>query len=255
MKKVILIITILITSTTLFANKQEFRYRKYDHVRDFYKSIAKDAYELGMKYNIPPAAVLAIAGVESGYGRGYVARITGNILSLGANKGDAELPALYLPSIKKTSEIIYLPQNIAKYSKDELLYKKRAKSLKKDYRPKAIAGQQKELDYFHKNPQMFAKAKRKNLEDFTSKWISEKSNIPVFRDSKAWLEKQVKLNGKKTLLSKKTNLEFIDGIGGKPMSFNYRETWPKKVKAVMKNAGLVELIQEIDKGKSFKEAW
>ncbi len=47
----------------------------------------KKTIELTRKLIMPPAAILAIAGVESGFGRGYVASISGNILSQGTNKG------------------------------------------------------------------------------------------------------------------------------------------------------------------------
>ena len=236
-------------------NSKYFKYRKYVHVKKFYKSIAKDALELGLKYNIPPAAILAIAGVESGYGRGYVAQISGNILSLGTGKGEYELPALYLPYVKKTNETIFLPHRIANYKKDSLQWKKRPKSLKKDYRDSSIAGSDKNLDYFYKYPDAFAKAKRACIKDFSSKWISKKSNIPVFRESKSWLEKEINKNGKEILFSSSLNKDFIDSIGGKKLSFNYRKSWPKKVKAVMKNTGLVELMKEMNKNKSFDESW
>ena len=84
-----------ITITNLFSS--EYSFRKYIHVESFYSDISLDSIEIGVKNNIPPAAMMAIAGLESGYGSGYVAQITGNILSLGAFKGDKELPRLYLP--------------------------------------------------------------------------------------------------------------------------------------------------------------
>jgi len=254
MVKFLLIFLLIITSA--FADKsKEFRYRKYVHVKKFYKSIAQDALELGSKYNIPPAAILAIAGVESGYGRGYVAKISGNILSLGTGKGEYELPPLYLPYVKKTNETIFLPQEISKYKKDSLVWKKRPKSLKKDYRDSSVAGTDKNLDFFHKYPDKYTKAKRACLKDFASKWISKKSNIPVFRASKVWLEKEILENGKDILFTASFNKNFIDSIGGKKRSFNYRKTWPIKVKAVMKNAGLVELMRDMKNQKSFDESW
>ncbi|MCD6432784.1 MAG: glucosaminidase domain-containing protein, partial [Sulfurimonas sp.] len=227
----------------------------YSHVTDFYKSISKDALELGLKYNIPPASILAIAGVESGYGRGYVAKITGNILSLGAKKGEHELPPLYLPNDKKSNEILFLPSDIANYKENELRWKKRAKSLKKDYRPSKIAGTNKNLDYFHHNPDKFIKANKECMRDFSSVWINKKSNIPAFKESRIWLEKEIEKNSKEILFSLSFNKKFIHSIGGKKLSFNYRKTWPIKVKAVMKNAGLVELMHDMKNGKSFNESW
>ena len=57
------------------------------------------------------------------------------------------------------------------------------------------------------------------------------------------------------MFEKDTAIEFINNIGGKPHSFNYRKTWPKKVQSVMKNSGLVELMSEMNSGKTFKESW
>ena len=253
--KYLLLVFFLLSSAFASQYNDNFRYRKYIHVKEFYKSIAKDALELGLRHNIPPAAVLAIAGVESGYGRGYVARISGNILSLGTGKGEHELPALYLPYVKKTNETIFLPNEIKKYKKDSLVWKKRPKSLKKDYRDSSVAGSDKNLDFFYRYPDKFAKAKRKNIEDFTSKWINKKSNIPVFKESKKWLEKEIMKKGKEVLFSASLNKDFIDSIGGKKLSFNYRKTWPIKVKAVMKNAGLVELMKDMKNNKSFDQSW
>jgi len=102
-----------------------YKYRKYLHVKNFYKDIAKQAVEISLKYSVPPAAVLAIAGVESGYGRGYVAHITGNILSLGAKRNEPELPALYLPNLKKDKSKILYGNKIKKYAKNTLEWKKR----------------------------------------------------------------------------------------------------------------------------------
>ena len=113
-------------------NIKAYKYRKYIHVRDFYKDISKEAVEISLKYNVPPAAVLAIAGVESGYGRGYVANITGNILSLGAKSNEPELPALYLPNLKSDVSKVVYGDNINKYTEDQLEWKNRPESLKQD---------------------------------------------------------------------------------------------------------------------------
>jgi hypothetical protein len=233
----------------------EYRYRKYEHVKKFNKELASGTIKIALKYNVPPAAILAIASVESGYGRGYVAKITGNILSLGAKKGEKELPALYLPSIKKPFKILYNPTEISKYKKNELIYKKRAKSLKKDYRPLPYAGTSKYLDYFDKNPKERLKANLACIEDFCRDWINKNYRFKPFKKARHDLTKRVKEKGKEALFTDKTAIEFINNIGGKPNSFNYRQTWPKKVISVMNNTGLIELMKEIKKGKNFNEAW
>ena len=238
----------------LHANN-EYRYRKYEHVKEFYKPLAQETLQIAMKYNVPPAAILAIAGVESGYGSGYIARISGNILSLGAGKEDAMLPALYLPNVKKDGRILYNPKKIAKYKPEELVYKKRAKSYKKDYRPAPYGGTTKNLDYFDSHPKEKRAANLLCIEEFAHFWISSEYKFEPFRKARADIEARVKKNGKSALLSLECAEEFIRNIGGKKHSFNYRETWPKKVIQVMKNAGLIALMKDLDAKKSFAQAW
>ena len=237
----------------LFAS--EYRYRKYEHIKIFLKPLAKETVKLGLKYNIPPSAILAMACVESGYGRGYVASVSGNILSLGTNKGEKELPALYLPNIKNPYKIIYNPKEIAQYKSRELRYKKRAKSLKKDYRPTPYAGTSKNLQYFDEHPKKKVKANLACIEDFCKVWISDKNRFKPFKKARIDLENRVKKYGKSTLFTLSTSKEFINNIGGKKNSFNYRKTWGKKVITVMKNIGLIELSKDINNGTSFEEAW
>ena len=234
----------------------DYRYRKYEHVRKFYESLANEVVQYGMRYNIPPAAILAIAGVESGYGRGYVAQITGNILSLGAGKSEKELPALTLPSPKNNPQLIlYDPKEISKYNKSELLFKKHPASLKKDYRPAPYAGTTQKLYYFKEHPKQRLKANLACISDFCTKWISYKNSHKPFVEARAKMDRLVQHKGKKVLLSPQAAKEFIYSVGGKKNSFNYRASWPKRVLAVMKYTGLVELSQELHAGKSFQESW
>jgi len=233
-----------------------YRYRKYLHVKNFYKDIAKQAVEISLKYSVPPAAVLAIAGVESGYGRGYVARITGNILSLGAKRNEPELPALYLPNLKKDKSKILYGDKIEKYAKDSLEWKKRLSSLKKDYRPKNIAGTTKELDYLDKNPKERKRANLASIEDFVKVWINKNKKFKPFVDARMMLNKEVKLNSKDILFSRDLNVRFIYMISGKKNSFNYRKTWAPKVVKIMENTGLIELTKALYvKDKNFNELW
>ena len=250
MKKIILLCFIVLS---LFSS--DYRYRKYDHVKKFYEPLIEKTIDLGLKYNVPPSAILAIAGVESGYGRGYVAKISGNILSLGTNKGEKELPALYLPNIKNPYKIIYNPKEIAKYKKNELRYKKRARSRKKDYRPNPYAGTSQNLQYFDEHPKEKVKANLACIEDFCKIWISYKNRFEPFQKARRDLDLLVKTKGQDTIFERITAEQFINNIGGKKNSFNYRKTWPKKVITVMKNTGLVELVQDIRKGDDFNKAW
>lgn len=229
---------------------QEFPYRKYTHIKAFYAPIAKETIDLALKYNIPPAAILAIASVESGYGRGYVARITGNILSLGAGRGEKELPALYLPTVKKSGEVLYDPARIKKYTKEELSWKKRPKSLKKDYRPSNVAGTKEELAYFDYHESLHVKAQLANIEDFATKWISLKKPFKPFQEARTLVDEAVSNKGKEILFDAKLNEAFINTIGGRPNSFNYRKTWPKKVNIIMQKADLVRLTKNMYESKS-----
>jgi len=250
----ILLISFLGIFSSLSANQYSFR--KYLHVENFYKDISKDTIELGIKNNIPPAAIMAIAGLESGYGRGYVAQITGNILSLGAYKSDKELPSLYLPYSKSLKTVLFDAKEIKKHAKSDLVWKQRPKSLKRDYRPAPYAGTTKELELLKYNKGLKEKAIKACINDFVTRWINDSSKIKVFANAKIWLNKEVSIHGTQILFSKEINEKFIDTIGGHSHSFNYRKTWPKKAKLIMYKAGLVDLSKNLYINQlSFKDSW
>ena len=240
----------------LQASSSKYSLRKYAHVKEFYRTITPIVLQISKEKHIPPAAVLAIAGLESGYGQGYVAQITGNILSLGAYKSDPELPALYLPYSKSKKKILFDPKEIQKHPKSDLVYKKRAPSLKKDYRPLPYAGSYENLELLKYNERLRNKAYKACINDFATKWLNSDSNIESFREARLWLNALVEQDGYAVLLSKKTNDAFIDHVGGKPHSFNYRKTWPKKVRYIMNRAGLVSLVNCMQqKDLNFEQAW
>lgn len=247
-------ITLLLLISTVYGSN--FKLRKYTNVKEFYKPIAKDIIELSIQHNTPPAAILAIAGLESGYGSGYVAQITGNILSLGAGKKEKELPALTLPYCKNDKRKITLFDPVEQKKCKELVWKKRPKSLKKDYRPLNLAGTAKQLEYFKYNPQAYKDAKLQNIKDFLTKWINKNHKYKPFKNCKLWLEKQVVRNGANTLFDLQTNIKFIHQIGGQKNSFNYRKSWIKKVEYILKNVGLEQLSKDIYfKKTNFEKAW
>ena len=249
-----ILFTILISLTPLNADKYSFR--KYQHVKSFYRDVTPKAIDICLKHNLPPAAVLAIAGLESGYGRGYVAQITGNILSLGAFKGDKELPRLYLPYSKSKQMLVYDPKEIRQISKNDLSWKKRNQSYKRDYRPHPHAGTTKDLELLLYDNTLKCNAHNACLNDFATRWIHKGSRIKVFKDTRIWLDTLVKKENKQILFNMNTNILFIEKIGGHRNSFNYRKTWPKKAKLIMKKVGLVELIDDIyNKKMTFEEAW
>lgn len=237
-------------------NIDKYRLRKYDNVTRFYYKIAKPATELCMENNVPPAAILAIAGLESGWNQGYVGRISGNILSLGTRGGDTELPALRLPNLKSTGEVLFDSLDIIKYQADQLIWKERPPSLKKDYRPSQCAGTQYNLAYFKYHPKEKARAHINNINDFVTIFISRKSRIKAYRNGRHLMDSLVKQHGKQILLEDATAIKFINEIGGKPNSFNFRETWPVKVTTIIKRAGLAELTKELHNiDKDFYDVW
>ncbi|WP_347174411.1 hypothetical protein [Polaribacter uvawellassae] len=236
-------------------NTKKYSLRKYAHVKSFYKGMSKKATQLCLDNNIPPAALLAITGLESGWDSGYIGQITGNILSLGTRRGDTELPALRLPRVLKTKKILFDSLEIIKYSEKELKWENRPESLKKDYRPKSIAGTKFQLGYFKHHPIAKANAHVANINDFVTVFIGRKSRIKVYRETRKKMDSLVAKHGKNILLEEQTAIHFINGIGGKLNSYNFRKTWPKKVIYIIKNAGLTSLTKQLHKGVSFEKSW
>lgn len=235
--------------------KKTYRLRKYAHVKEFYKGISKKATQICLNNNIPPASLLAIAALESGWNRGYIGRITGNILSLGTRKGDTELPALRLPRLKKTNKVLFDSLVILTYKTSELKWENRPESLKKDYRPAPWAGTPYRLAYFKYHPSEKKLAHLANITDFVTVFIGRKSRIKVYRDARRKMDSLVAKNGKEILLKKEVAIDFVNSIGGKKNSYNFRKTWPKKVIYILNNAGLVNLTTRLHKGETFEAAW
>jgi len=257
LKKKEIVKTITTKKKILQSKKKKYRFRKYNHVKRFYEKLSVNATKICMEENIPPAALLAIAGLESGWNKGYIGKITGNILSLGASprRGDTELPALRLPRVIKTKELLFNEVDIAKYKKSELRYENRPSSLKKDYRPAPYAGTIKNLGYLENHPKVKAQAQAQNIKDFVTVFISRKSRISAYRKTRANMDALVKKHGKKILLEDKTAMAFIHGIGGKKYSYNYRKEWPIKVINIIHAVGLSELTKDLNEGKTFEESW
>lgn len=246
----------VVADPVLSSQPRKYSLRKYPHVGEFFKRIAGPATELCVDNNVPPAAVLSIAALESGWNKGYVGRITGNILSLGARKGDYELPALVLPRLKSSNRILFDSLEILKYDPSEFEWEERPPSLKKDYRPAGIAGTKYQLAYFKYHPYQKARAQTENINDFLTIFISRSSRIAVYREARHIMDSLVSIHGKEILFEPETSRVFIRTIGGRPNSFNYRETWPKKVEYILRNAGLVELTKQLYlEEKNFDEVW
>ena len=252
-KTFFLLLTVCVVSVSF--SQKNYSLRKYKHVKTFYKSIAKKATELCLENNIPPAALLAITGLESGWDSGYIGQITGNILSLGLRKGDIELPALRLPRLIKTNKILFDSIEILKYSEKELKWENRPESLKKDYRPKHIAGTTYQLGYFKNHPKEKAKAQLANINDFVTVFIGRKSRLKAYRNARKKMDDLVAEHGKDILLKEQTAIDFVNEIGGRPNTYNFRKTWPKKVIYIIKNTGLSLLTTDLHEGISFEKSW
>lgn len=237
------------------AEKPHYSLRHYQNVTHFYTMTAQEAVKIGLANNVPPAAILAIAGWESGYGQGYVAQVTGNIMSLGARKGEPELPPLTLPKNRATDQIMIDIDKAKRLPKDQVVWEKRPPSLKKDYRPKPYAGTADHLLYFRNHPQALKQAYAEVMQDFASRWINAQSDVPVFATAAGNMNQLVKREGQSALLKCDVAKAFVKSIGGQPRSFNTRPAWITHVNTVMDKAGLCQLTQELYQGQSFKIAW
>ena len=226
-------------------NSEEYRYRKYNHVSTFYARMTRSTIDLCVQHNAPPAAILSIISLESGWGRGYVGRISGNIMSLNARSSDPELPALTLPVHMPTGTVIFDPVDLEDYDAADIEIQQRPPSLKKDYRPADIAGTTTDLTFFKYHQKERTRANIQNIKDFISGFLSEKSSIAAYREARKMLDDAVAEGGKEVLFTEEVNKRFIRTIGGRPNSFNTRETWPKKVIDIMDNTGAVNLTRQI----------
>jgi hypothetical protein len=235
---------------------EQLSFRQYQHVKMFYQEITPAVLEVSEKYQLPAAAILAIAGLESGYGSGYVSQITGNILSLGAFSHDKELPALFLPYSSELDKVIFDPAIIKQQSEADLNWQQRPKSLKRDYRPSPYAGTNAKLELLTEDNALKSLANRACMKDFATRWIVTTSKVNAFKDARLWLDQVVSKNGADRLYNDDINQIFIGKIGGHPRSFNHRGTWPKKVALIMQKVGLVALVNDIKNNNlSFNEAW
>jgi len=255
MIKKIAIAYISLTGFTDF-DAQDFSLRKYEHVKDFYSPITSNIVNLCLRFNTPPGSILAICGWETGYGSGYVYRITGNILSVQGTSSDYILPPLTLPVDKFDNYILdYNEIGGGGLSEDIVKWKKRPPSFKKDYRPDGIAGTSSNLAHFEYHPDFRNQASLLCIKDFLSKRLSKKSNILVYRKTRQWLNNLVKIHGKKILFDRQINLEFIERMGGKPNSFCPHKSWVTNVKNLIKRGGFCKLASSINKTKNFNKSW
>jgi hypothetical protein len=248
--------TVSIVTKDTIKQPKIYQLRKYGHVKKLYHRLAIPITELCIKHKAPPGAILSILSLESGWGKGYIGQITGNFLSLNAVGKDAELPALYLPSLNnKSNRILFDENEISKIDSSKVTWKLRPASLKKDYRPVPYAGTINNLAFFNSHPQKLTEANIKNVEDFVKRFISSTSKIKAYRDARKFLNTEIEKYGIEILFDLELNKTFINTIGGKPNSYNFRETWPKKVISIMNGVGAVPLSKNLYEKTLFESAW
>ena len=219
--------------------KEGYSHWEKNEVVKFLKNCTPIILSECLEKGAPPGAILSMACLESGFGKSYVSSVTGNILSLNALETDTPLPSLQLPVLGSNDYIIdnqRLKKMLA--TGNEIKVVKRPASLKKDYRPKQIAGDFTELDYFIYHPEEKAAAWQNNIKDLLYNRISEKSSYPAYKETNA-LCMRIKTNKSITLLlSNKTATHFLSLIGGKPLSFNANFSWQQKTQALVYSLGL-----------------
>jgi hypothetical protein len=217
---------------------------KIDKVHVFFKHLTPIVMKECLKKGVPPAAVLAMAALESGYGTGYVARVSGNILSLNAREGEPELPPLKVPVTKEKQVVIdrRVLEEMLAYGYDFQI-EARPPSFKKDYRPGGIAGTDIQLDYFLNHPQEKYAAWKRNIVDLIEKRLSLDSPIPAYRETEQWCRTVLASHSLEKLLSEDAARRFLEKIGGRPLSFNRRISWREKTFVILDRLGLETFLR------------
>lgn len=223
----------------------ELDLRKFPWVVEFYLELTPIAVEESIRTGIPAPAIMAIAGHESGFGRGYVARVSGNILSLGARGNDIVLPPLTVLESIKGEILLQFDRTIPQDSiPSGYSLVKKPPSCKKDYRPPGICGTDGDFDYFIKNPAGRLAAWRENVRDFTEGRISKDSPVEAYRRAYQFARRLKNSHGRNYVFSKPAAIEFIKLVGGYPGSFNSNPEWPDKVILLLRRAHLSEIAKD-----------
>ena len=80
---------------------------------------------------------------------------------------------------------------------------------------------------------------------FATRWKVTTSNVDASKDAHLWSDLVVSKNGADSFYNDDINQTVIDKIGGYPGSFNYRDTWLKKVELIMQKVELMALVYDI----------
>ncbi len=240
-----LVVVIFLAIVRLFPSPKptEPDLRRFPRVIEFYRELTPIAVGESIRTGVPASAIMAIAGHESGFGRGYVAQVSGNILSLGARGSEVVLPSLtvlensggkILLEFDRTAQQGSIPSGYG--------WVKKPPSYKKDYRPPGICGTDGDFDYFIENPAERLAAWKKNVRDFAEGRIKEDSPIKAYRRAYQFAQKLKNSHHRNYVLSEQAAMDFIRLVGGYSRSFNSNPEWPDKVISVLKRAHLSEIV-------------
>ena len=225
--------------------------RRFPWVMEFYRELTPIAVEEAMRTGIPAPAIMAIAGHESGFGRGYVARVSGNILSLGARGSDVVLPPLTVLENGRGEILLEFDRTTRQQSiPSGYRWVKKPPSYKKDYRPPGICGTDGGFDYFIKNPAERLAAWRKNVRDFAEGRINEDSPVEAYRRAYQFARKMKNSHSRSYVFSERRAMEFIRLVGGHPQSFNSNPEWPDRVISLLRRAHLSEIAEDYYHGRN-----
>jgi len=217
---------------------------KYPQVQLFFEHFTPIVLQEALLNGIPPAAVLAIAALESGYDTGYVANVSGNILSLNARQKDPMLPPLHVPVQGKSVIVDQQKLKALLASGTPVDYEVRPPSLKKDYRPAPYAGTTAHLDYFQIHPEEKYNAWSENVQDLVYGRLSPDSRIPAYVETRQFCDQIKESRSLNQLLASSSAIQFLAKIGGKPLSYNVRPSWRIRTQEVVTRLGLELFLRE-----------
>ena len=229
----------------LTMQKKGFKAWQLSKVSNFFKYLTPIILKKTFKKGAPPGAILAIAALESGYGTGYIANVSGNILSLNARKTEPMLPPLTL-AITKNDKIIINGEKIKSMLAAGYPFKviKRPPSYKKDYRPDHIAGKKTHLDYFLHHPNKKYQAWEQNVNDLMFSRVVSDSSIVAYKETSKFCDRLYARKSLRHIFSNKSATKFLTLVGGRPISYNIRTSWRDKSISLLSKLNL-ELFLEI----------
>ena len=164
---------------------REYLNRKVPEIAFFYKHISVDVVKAAVNTNIPPAAILAIIGYGSRYGKNYISKITGNITGVRAVERENMMPPVKLPSRRYNYDAFLNEKEVSIYKKNEVQWVQYPPTYLRDYRPSPIRGTALKLDYFKYRPILQKRARIQSVLDFGNIALSKKKRVQSDARSKS----------------------------------------------------------------------